>query len=140
MARFSPDVCDATLQVRSQPRCSAFDVGGSETRSGKKKECRAPQTRMLAIGCTPQHFDSASGSADFYGADWYLWQQTLQSQMNMNKEMMFGVPPVLMFGPDMRPLLLPFPQAMGPRSRHVRARSACLKTSLNSGSACFCAN
>ena len=44
--------------------------------------------------------------------------------------MMFRVLLVLMFGPDMGPLLLLPPQAMGPRSTHVRARSACLKTSL----------
>jgi len=50
--------------------------------------------------------------------------------MNVNKEMMFGVLLVLMFGPDTGPLLLLFPQAMGPRSTRVRARSACLKTSL----------
>ena len=50
--------------------------------------------------------------------------------MNVNKEMMFGVPLVLMFGPDTGPLLLLFPQAMGPRSPRVRARSACLETSL----------
>ena len=31
--------------------------------------------------------------------------------MNMNKEMMFGVLLVLMFGPDMGPLLLLYPQS-----------------------------
>ena len=50
--------------------------------------------------------------------------------MNVNKEMMFGVLLVLMFGPDTGPLLLLSPQAMGPRSTRVRARSACLKASL----------
>jgi len=50
--------------------------------------------------------------------------------MNVNEEMMFGVLLVLMFGPDTGPLLLLYPQAMGPRSPRVRARSACLKTSL----------
>ena len=44
--------------------------------------------------------------------------------------MMFRVLLVLMFGPDTGPLLLLPPQAMGPRSTRVRARSACLKTSL----------
>ena len=53
-----------------------------------------------------------------------------ESQMNVNKEMMFGVLLVLMFGPDTGPLLLLSPQAMGPRSPHVRTWSACLKTSL----------
>ena len=47
-------------------------------------------------------------------ADCYLWQRTLRSQMNMNKEMMFGVLLVLMFGLDMGPLLLLFPQRSVP--------------------------
>ena len=85
---------DATLRLARPP--------APHPDAGLRPNFEPPQMRAL---CIVEMINQVRGPPE-YGAGWYLWQRTLRSQINVNKEMMFRVLLVLMFGPDTGPLLL----------------------------------